>query len=199
MEKNGSKMLQPPRWTAYVEHPMWPVSERTSAALRYRLHLHEEWQATPREIESPLDVEHRYAGLNRPDYLTINFMPNADPDADITNWLDAIVALVGYPMLAFARDSDLPQLVAWQNLGQFPAVAGKLDVDQVWLYEGLIQLQAPPIEFGRLYFLLAQRETVAWKIGLSIFTACLPGTPDEMVYKNDHIRAAATFGSIQLL
>ena len=67
------------------------------------------------------------------------------------------------------------------------------------LYQGLAELQTRPVEYGRLYFLLAQRGRFAWKVGLSLLTACFPGSPEKLIRKNDHVRAGATFGALALL
>ena len=37
-----------------------------------------------------------------------------------------------------------------------------------------------------------------WKLALSFETACFEGMPEEKVYRNDHVRAGAILGDLQL-
>lgn len=188
-----------PFWVEPAEHAHWPTRIITDGELRYRLAIRQGWSDEPERIEGPLEIEHRYAGLYRPEWLTISFMDQADPASELRHWVEALVAMKGWPMLAMDEELDDPQLVEWQSLGSFPLLAERLQVEQVLLYQGLVELRTPPVEYGRLYFLLAQRERLAWKVGLSLLSACFPGSPEEIIRKNDHVRAGATFGALALL
>jgi hypothetical protein len=46
---------------------------------------------------------------------------------------------------------------------------------------------------------MARRKTLAWKLALSIETACFDGMPEEKVYSQDHVRAGAILGTLKFL
>ena len=43
-----------------------------------------------------------------------------------------------------------------------------------------------------------RKETFAWLITLVIETAALPGMPQQVIEVNDHVRAGASYGHVQL-
>ena len=74
-----------------------------------------------------------------------------------------------------------------------------LRVDEAHTYTGLAKYPAQGhAVLGRIYVVMARRKTFAWKLALSIETACFDGMPEEKVYSQDHVRAGAVFGTLQL-
>jgi hypothetical protein len=54
----------------------------------------------------------------------------------------------------------------------------------------------PPLR--RVYVAAFRKETFAWLITLVIETAALPGMPQQVIEVNDHVRAGASYGHVQL-
>ena len=116
------------------------------------------------------------------------------------NWVDAIVSMSGFPVPAMQHAADASlRLLEWQYQGNGQPLTERLAVDETHLYQGLAMLAAKPPELARIYILLARHGTLAWKDSLSLLSACPPGTPEEMIAANDHVRARATFGDLRFL
>ena len=191
-----------PIWLEPVALAQWPTQIVESQALRYRLALRQGWNATPQVNRLPTHVEHIFRGVYPSESLMVSFMENAEPAADLRNWIEAIMGLAGFPLVAMVpanNDEGRPELLEWQYQGSPAALAERLEVDEIQLYQGLGKLTTRPPELARLYVLLARRETWAWNISLSFISACPPGAPEATVIKNDHVRAGATFGPLCLL
>jgi hypothetical protein len=172
----------------------WPTRVIESAALRYRLRVREGWDDTPQVNETPMEMEHIFRGVYPSECLSVSFMDKADPAANLRNWVEAIVSITGFPILPMLQASGAPKLLEWQYAGSCAPLAERLGVDETHVYQGVGLLPGRPPELARVYILLARRGTLAWKVALSFMTACLPGTDEEMVAENDHVRAGATFG-----
>jgi len=189
-----------PVWLNPVTLEDWPVQAIQSNSLRYALSLHQEWDSTPQHNETPLEKEHIYRGIYPSDCLCVSFMEQADPSSNLQNWAEAMVRLTGFPIQALRlHDDEPPKLLEWRYEGTYPLVTKRLEVDEAHVYQGLAMLHGRPPELVRFYILLARRGQFAWKVSLAFSSACLPGCATEMVTANDHVRAGATFGSLQFL
>lgn len=182
-----------PIWCEMASLPAWKTVPLHDPTLQVQLHIHEDWNPTPQVNETPLDIEHRYAGRTPDEWLIINKMPAADPHADMTNWVNAFVQTTGFPIIGINTTPDTqPELLAWDTWATSDATRQHYDVDEIHLLEGVGQIP----ELVRMFFVLARRDTVAWKVALVLPSACLPGTDIETLIANDYVRAGAILGSL---
>ena len=183
-----------PVWCKPATLDMWQTRLLEVEALHCALPIHEDWAHEPKVVTTPMDVEHQYHGRNAAERLHINRMPDADPQADITNWVNGILKLTGFPILALGVNRDNPpQLLQWNTVPASDSLLEQLAVDELVLFEGLARIP----DLMRMYMLLARRDTTAWKITLTLASALLPGADEELIAANDHARAGATFGYLQ--
>lgn len=187
-----------PVWLEPIDLEEWPTQTVESATLHYTLPIRVGWSTVPQVNESPVQVEHVFQGVYPSEWLVVSFMDKADPAANLRNWAEAVVNLTGFPITSMSQAAQPPKLLEWQYEGACAPLAERLGVDEVHLYRGLGMLPGRPPELARFYILLARRGTLAWKIGLSFMSACLPGTDEAVVAENDHVRAGATFGYSRL-
>jgi hypothetical protein len=143
-----------------------------------------------------MEQAHTFRGLCSSDWLTVSLMQPADPVADIRNWVEAMLHLTGFPIVTQA--DHRPTLLEWQDQGACPSLADRLQVEAAHVYQGVAWLPTTPPELSRIYLLLARRGSHAWKITLSLLSACPPGTAEDQIMINDHVRAGATFGTLEL-
>jgi len=187
-----------PIWTQPVNlGRRWPTQEVSNPDLGYSMAMPKSWKRAPELDKTPSYVEETFHGLAASELASISFMGQADPAGNLRNWMEGTTALAGFPILALVKDPR-PELLEWAYEGSWPDYAHQLGVDECHSYQGLARLPGPDKELARMYILLARRGVHAWKIAFSILSACLPGTPEETVYRNDHVRAAATFGTLKL-
>ena len=125
-------------------------------------------------------------------------MDKASATARITNWVDSIIAITGFPVVEMINDEQKPQLIEWTEESALDIIAKQLKADEVYGYSGIARLQDDSSRLARIYILLVRRDKFAWKITLSFETACLPGMPAKLVDSNDHIRAGAILGELTL-
>ncbi len=189
-------------WLEPVHLPHWPVQPVESDLLRYRISIPTHWSARPLTRQIGNVVQHAYCGPLPSEWCTIDYMAVADRTADIRMWQDSLVQLYGVPLPILSEPyfHAIP-LLEWVYLGESSAYAERLGltIEPVHLYTGLVQLPETPPELARIYVVLIQRECEAWKIAVTIASACLPGAPEDMVNANDHRRASAILGNLQLL
>jgi hypothetical protein len=186
-----------PRWLETCDPPGWPTVPLKSATLRYSLRVPERWGSTPQVRGTAREIEHIYNGMHKPEWLIVSFMENATATSDVTNWVEAFIAMTGFPVLL--EQDPLPSLRSWIYLGKLPGLAKKLEADEAHAYTGLANYSEDSrTVLGRLYIVMARRKSFAWKIALSFGTACFEGVPEEKVYVNDHMRAGAILGSLRL-
>jgi hypothetical protein len=189
-----------PIWLEPIDLAGWPTHVVESEALHYALPLRQGWNTVPHRNETPVEKEHVYRGLYPADCLAISFMEQADPAANVRNWVEALLRLAGFPIQALRRpDQAPPELLQWQYEGTSLSLDQRLAVDETHLYQGLAMLAGTPPDLARIYVLLARRGTWAWKVSLSFLSACPPGMPEEMITGNDHVRAGASLGYLRLL
>jgi hypothetical protein len=127
-------------------------------------------------------------------------LADATEDDDIVDWVQLPMSVSGGldpETLAAAGSSDV---LTW-NLHTFPALAERLAVDEAHAFSALSTVTPEgdgARELVRSYVLLARRADVAWKIALTLSSACLPGTDEDAIDANDHIRARACLTSVKL-
>jgi len=137
-------------------------------------------------------VEELLHGAGPEEGLLVQFMETADPGADIRAWAEAPLRLAGAPAASLAlAGGDRPQLLEWREV---PVPPGRWEADELAAFEGLTRAST----LGRVYTVLARRGTLAWHVGLVLESACQPGSPDDVVERNDHVRAAAVIGALRL-
>jgi hypothetical protein len=173
----------------------WPTKAIRGDALRYSLRIPEWWEKK-QDRGTSSQMEHLYHGDRDPEWLIISFQGNVDEYADITRWVEMMMAITNFPVICHLRPQ--PTLLSWQFMGQIPNLAVKLNVDEAHGYMGVARYEGSPARLGRVYVLLVRKGKLAWNIALSFITACLPGTSEEMLNSNDHNRAGATLGTLQL-
>lgn len=193
-------MASLPSWLQPRGLATWPTQTVTHPQLRYSIPVPAAWQQTPEIKTTAFETEHFYTGHLPGEGLIIKALPEAQPDHPLQSWVEAIVQIIGFPLLSIQQGlPSPPALVQWQTQGSDLDLQQRLEVDETCLYQGLAQLSEGETGLIRLYVLLARRQTWAWQVGLSIASACLPGTPEEKVEVNDHWRAGAVLGNLRLL
>jgi hypothetical protein len=187
-----------PAWTKPADLEYWPTQVVKSATLRYALPLREGWDSTPQANVTSAEMEHIFRGMYASECLIVSFIDEADPAANLRNWVEVTVSITGFPILPMLQTDDVPKLLEWQYEGTCPPLTERLRVEETHLYQGMAKLPGRPPELARFYILLARRGTSAWKIILSFMSACPPDTPEEIIVSNDHVRAGATFGYLRV-
>jgi hypothetical protein len=186
-----------PRWLEPCDPPNWPTVPLQSATLRYSLRIPKRWSSTAQVRGTAREIEHIYDGTRKTEWLMISLMDKATATSKMTNWVDSLIAMSGFPVLL--QQDPLPALRSWNYLGKLSGLAKKLETDEAHAYTGLASYsENSRTVLGRLYIVMARRKTFAWKIALSFETACLEGMPEEKVSANDHVRAGAILGNLRL-
>lgn len=180
-----------PSWTRPSTIAAWPVDlvEHTGLVVGVPAGWRPEVPAPDASI-----VVHR--GPNLADALVVQRVADADESRPLGAWMDAILAVAGFPVpeLLGGSDEAAPALVEWSAAGDH--VFGGADDSQ--LYEGLAVLPGHPAELARLFTVLLRCGADAWRVTLSLLSACPPGAPAELVASNDGVRAATTFGCLAM-
>lgn len=194
-----------PAWLEPAEPDGWPTRLIESSMLRYRLRIPQGWSDQPDSTAVPVgpnrtQVTHIYRGPQPTEWLIVDAMDNADTESDMKTWVEAILAMVGFPVLQMSQAIDPdPQLIAWSYEGAPDELAQRLHADQVHLYRGMAKLDVGHPRLSHIYLLMVRRGTFAWKVTFCLESACLPGMDEDLVAGNDHVRAGATFGALELL
>src|SRR6185295_13936780 len=123
------------------------------------------WQPTP--ALTPMDsvVEGVWRGPDERDTLTVSFMPKAVPGHRMLTWIEAPLALGGFPEPAMR---PRPALMHWEEQPPPPALFAQLGVDELHTLRGLAKGDRG---VARLYAVLARRQQHAWKLFLSLASA----------------------------
>lgn len=188
-----------PVWASPAADPRWPTRIVASEALGYRVPRPAHYDRGPVRETTAVDEEDAYLGGSPEEWLSIRRMAAADPRHELGNWVEAFLRLTGLPTIV-PSPAVRGRLAEWRPLGACASLAARLAVDETRLFTGLVALAAPdgPPAFARLYVVLARRGTWAWKVCLALASACLPGTPEPRVAANDHVRAGASLGGLEL-
>lgn len=187
-----------PAWLERADPQEWPTVPFESPLLRYSLRIPKHWSTTPKLNPLSLEVEHIFRGSWPTEWLIVSFMDKASTGGRMTDWVDGLLAVTGFPILAMTSSSGpQPKLLQWYHEGSFDLITKKLDVDETHCFSGVAQLPTEPLHLARIYILLARRGTFAWKVTLSIETAYLPSMPAHLITSNDHVRAGAVLGDLR--
>lgn len=188
----------------------WPVRDVTDPETRSTVGVPLHWTA-PVSARVGAQCTSGFRGAVSGEGLAITLLVGAVASNDITGWLTAPMAVTG---------GVDPQLLTWPGTctvlewSAVPAdgVADRLEADTAVAYTGLVTFIAggdtaapahePAVdawsELIRIYALLVRRGEHAWKIGLALSSAMLPGSSSAEIDDNDHVRAQAVFGPLQL-
>jgi hypothetical protein len=195
-----NQVNQIPTWIRRIQREDWQTEVIDLPDLRCSIPICRSWSREPDITTTPMEIENFFPGHLFGEGLIIKFMETADPEGNICNWVDGLTAMAGFPIASLQKtleDASL-QLLQWNTEGICLDLAEKLGVEETHLYQGLASISKPIPTLLRLYTLLARRGQFAWQVSLSLSSACLPGTPEEIVDVNDHCRAGATFGELKL-
>jgi hypothetical protein len=190
--------VTPARWTEPAEREGWPTRRIESAELRYRAAVHSGWREGAAGASGAV-LEQLFRGPSAADLLSVAFLEDADPDRAVAEWTTAVMALAGAPTPALLEDDRAPPAVLSWEASPVDGLAVSLDADDVHAAQGILLLEGPPRILSRAYALAARRERHAWRFVLAFESACPPGMPESLVEENDHVRAGATFGRLELL
>ena len=192
-------MEDPPLWARPAEVCGWPTREIVGGNLGYKVRLPEDWKDEPQRQTNDWGDEEVFRGAAEIECFTVEML-RARVTAPPGQWVDAVIAVSGFPIPALVGDREgVPRLLEWEDLGLSLALADRFEADEVSLHKGLARFPRASSGLARLYILSVRRHEVVWKCSLSLATACLPGMPEEVVAANDHVRAGATFGYLRLL
>lgn len=193
-------MNQFPTWIRRVQREDWQTEVIYLPDLLCSIPICRSWSMEPDITTTPMEIEKFFSGRSFGEGLIIKFMETADSEGNICNWVDGLTAMAGFPIASLQKtlDDTSLQLLQWSYDGICPSLTAKLGVEETHLYQGLASISKPIPTLLRLYTLLARQGNLAWQVNLSLSSACLPGTPEEVVDSNDHCRAGATFGELQL-
>ena len=186
-----------PLWTVPASPDGWSTFVFESPGLRYRIPVPQRWSAEPAVSATPREIWHVFRGTNPATLLGVRFMDKADAHGDMRNWVGATLSFTGFPIMELSGDGQ-PTLMDWRYEGRFDAVAQRLSLDDAHCWSGLARVGGDGTSLRRLYVAGYRRSNFAWLISLALETAVLPGMPEEALYSNDHVRAGATFGYVQL-
>ncbi len=202
-EKVWQKKLETrfvPEWFSLQNDPNWPVIPVSSNLLRYTANIRKGWASSPTVESTGIETIHMYRGPNITNNFIVSVWDNSPTNGRMCDWVDGAFALINSPdPFLFAGGKDKPGFMEWNYLGSFSEISNQLKVDEAHVYEGVARIVDKYPLLSRIYLLLARKGNFAWKVILSIESACIPGMPYQTIYTNDHIRACATFGSLKLL
>jgi hypothetical protein len=186
-----------PRWIdPHAAAPDWPVELVRYLSLGLSIGVPADWTLEPvTGLEARIAV---YRGGGRAEHLAIQVVDDADPSRPVGHWMDAILALAALPAPELVTEEAHAELIELTDDGPATEYARRLDADDGHLFHGLALVDGSPPELARLYVALLRRGTRAWRLSLSLASACPPGSPDELIDANDHVRAAATYGRVEL-
>jgi hypothetical protein len=188
-----------PTWLEPVTLEDWPTHVVQSGDLHYRIPLREGWSVDPETSQTPSEQTHVYRGQLLSEVLSVSFLPKADPQSYLGNWVEAMIFIDGFPIPAMQSAESKPELLEWNQVWGGDDLAVRLGADEIFLYQGMANIPGEPPDLSHFYIVLVRRGTQAWKVCLSFSSACPPGTPEEIVQDNDHIRAGAIFGYLELI
>jgi len=189
-----------PPWLEPVELEAWPTRFVEDEGVGAALLLPVGWRDDPEEQREGDVVERSWAGALPGEGLSVAVLTPADAGRSIRTWVDAGVAMLGHPDLPALTGAERDiELLEFLCDGEGEPLTGRLAVDEAATYQGLLALDVAPPDLVRVYVVLARRGSVAWKIGLTLSTACPPGTDPDVVQANDHVRAGAVLGELRFL
>ncbi|HEY2577573.1 MAG TPA: toll/interleukin-1 receptor domain-containing protein [Streptosporangiaceae bacterium] len=187
-----------PVWMLPSEPSGWPTVSYESPALRYQIRVPQRWSADPAVTATSRELQHVFAGSAPASLLSVRFMDKAVPGHDMRLWVETTKLMTGFPVLGVTSDGKPPELLEWQYEGEYGPLAAKRGLDELHCWSGAARIGNVTTPLRRLYIAAFRKQTFGWLIALLIETAVQPGMPEKLVETNDHVRAGATFGHIQL-
>ncbi len=127
----------------------------------------------------------------------VTLLTGATAEADLAGWLDLPMSAVGVDPQVVPVPGEGTAL-SW---GEGPAFVTAADVDEQLARSGMLRFTADGEDQPELlhcYVLLARRGDAAWKVAVALASAVPPGAPDDVVERNDHVRARALFDAVAL-
>lgn len=195
-----NKQLNIPLWLQPIKLESFPVRRMNNNVVQCRLALPRMWGVEPEMNENPIEIEHIFQGIEPMEFLVLNFMEKADPQRNLRDWLEMILAVTGVPILPMSKlSTPTPKLLKWESLENQNSLCDRFQVDEVYLYQGLAQCKTSSLLLC-LYTILARRGTFAWKIGLSLTATEDMLTSDRTeICMADRERAGAILGELSFL
>lgn len=175
----------------------WPVRP-VDTGIGVTVAVPPSWSA-PRTSDEAMVRITRCSGSLPGEGLAVSRLDNVEADKDVTTWLELSMSVFGGLDPQTLADDGATEILQWRR-EPADGLAESLAADEAAAFSGLatFTVDGERPELIRSYVLLVRRGSTAWKIGLALSSACLPGTPDELVDANDHIRARAVFGGLRL-
>jgi hypothetical protein len=176
----------------------WPVRWLDAPDVGAEIAVPDAWSDATRGDEGPAVVV-RVEGRLPGEGLVIARIGNATTGRNIGDWIELPMSVVGGldPQTLVAKGDT--EILMWQR-DEVDDLAARLQLDEVAAYDGLakfVPAGADAPELVHSYVLLARRGDDAWKVALTLSSACLPGMPDDVMDANDHVRARACFGQLR--
>lgn len=117
---------------------------------------------------------------------------------DIEGLVTVPMALCWMPIVLDLETQPIMVPRSWVTFGRFASLMTSLNLDDAVWFMGVARYEVESVLFGRMYVLVMRRRRFVWKAALSFMTACLPGTTEAMLERNDHVRAGAILGYLEL-
>jgi len=197
----NSNIQSLPIWLQSIELDQWQTTERKPDNLDIQLRLNRDWSLV-KEIEAKdtqIAHEAHYCGKHGAELCIIHYLPNANPDHKMKEWVEAPIRVTGFPIVAmnaaFENPASVMEMTHW---GTFQAYKDLIGADAMVAYDGFMQLPPSIGGVAHFYILVLRKETRAWKIELAFNSACLPSSDEDTLNRNDHVRAGASLGYIEL-
>lgn len=190
-----------PVWLQPIDLEQWKTVDIENKEQNIKLRLHEDWQVSNTITPSHKMMAHEihYRGKQDAEWGLLHYMPNANPDHDLKEWVEAAIKLTSFPILAMNVAFDSPaRVMEMSNWGDYDTYMQHVGCEEMIAYDGIMQLPSSIGGIAHFYIVVMRHGTQAWKVELAFHSACLPGTHDETLNRNDHVRAGATFGYIKL-
>ena len=198
VEQRDRRQQAGPAWMMPAEPDNWPTVSYESPALRYRIRVPQRWAAEPNITATSTELQHVFHGSSPATLMSVRFMDKAVPGHNMRLWVEVPQAVTGFPVVELVSGGEPPRLLDWEYEGEFQVVADRLGLDEVHCWSGVAQLDQVRPPLRRVYVAAFRKETFAWLITLVIETAALPGMPQQVIEVNDHVRAGASYGHVQL-
>jgi TIR domain len=195
LKEDQQKKKEGPVWLIKTVLEKWPVEVFNSSLLRYSIAIPKRWDKTPVLSTTQYEVNQLFRGPWPSEFLSVSFMEKATAGGNMANWVDLIGSVTGVPVLEFNKEPNVA-VSEWIHEGSLESVAKKYKADEAHCYNGIIELNDANRHRARIYILLLRKGEFAWKFILSFETAMITGMPPDTIYKQDHVRAGATFGEL---
>ena len=181
-----------PVWLTPITLDGWPTSVMQLAeGVACSLGVPSAWRAAA----SDAGGEVRWHGSSIAESLHIVHITSADPAVSVGDWSASLMAMTDAPFVTDARIEEIDVLeLEPAALDVCEVTCARFELDDASALFGVAAITAPDRRLMRYYVVSGRRGTDAWNVTLTFDTACMPGTADDIVDRNDHVRAGATLG-----